>query len=75
MKLQFETVEKEEGVTLYRVYTSCGIFKVWADNQKQVRESLKTRCNFHGVCVSSDSNLAECKCWCAECKENKKGAK
>lgn len=71
MELQIEIVEKEEGAKLYRIYTSCGIFKMWAKNQKQVRESLKTRCNFHGVCVSSDSKLPECKCWCAECKEYK----
>jgi uncharacterized protein YecT (DUF1311 family) len=23
----------------------------------------------HPVCTSSDSKLAECVCWCAECKE------
>jgi len=23
----------------------------------------------HPICTSSDSELAECVCWCAECKE------
>jgi len=23
----------------------------------------------HPVCTSSDSNLPECVCWCAECKD------
>jgi hypothetical protein len=23
----------------------------------------------HPVCIGSDSKLAECVCWCAECKE------
>jgi hypothetical protein len=26
-------------------------------------------CEQHNICESSDSNLAICKCWCAECKE------
>jgi hypothetical protein len=74
VRLQFAVIEEEEGVKLYQVYSPCGIFSIWADSQKQVRESMKTRCEFHAVCISSDSNLPECKCWCAECKENKKGA-
>jgi len=28
--------------------------------------------NSHTVCTSSDSNLAVCVCWCAECKEYKR---
>lgn len=27
------------------------------------------KCSTHAICVSSDSNLPECKCWCAECKD------
>ncbi len=23
----------------------------------------------HDICVSSDSGLPECRCWCAECRE------
>jgi hypothetical protein len=23
----------------------------------------------HPICIASDSKLAECVCWCAECKE------
>ena len=26
-------------------------------------------CSQHELCSSSDSQLAICKCWCAECKE------
>lgn len=26
-------------------------------------------CSQHDSCVSSDSSLPMCKCWCAECKE------
>ena len=26
-------------------------------------------CSQHDTCSSSDSNMAICKCWCAECKE------
>jgi hypothetical protein len=26
-------------------------------------------CPQHQICSSSDSQLAICKCWCAECKE------
>jgi hypothetical protein len=26
-------------------------------------------CSQHDICISSDSNMAVCKCWCAECKE------
>ena len=29
---------------------------------------IKT-CSQHDSCESSDSQLAICKCWCAECKE------
>lgn len=74
-KVQFEIIEEEQGVKLYQVYTPCGIFKVWADSQAEILGSMKTRCSFHGICISSDSKLPECKCWCAECKENKKAAK
>ena len=28
-------------------------------------------CTQHETCISSDSNLPTCKCWCAECKEAK----
>jgi hypothetical protein len=28
-------------------------------------------CKICAVCVSSDSKLPECKCWCAECQENR----
>ena len=28
-----------------------------------------TTCNQHPVCIASDSYLAICKCWCAECKD------
>ena len=28
-----------------------------------------TTCNQHPVCTASDSYLAICKCWCAECKD------
>jgi len=28
-----------------------------------------TICSQHDTCQSSDSQLAICKCWCAECKE------
>ena len=28
-----------------------------------------TTCSQHDSCQSSDSQLAICKCWCAECKE------
>ena len=73
MKLQFETVEREEGANLYRVYSPCGIFKMWAKNQKQIRESMKTACYFCRTCNASDSELPTCKCWCAECKEYKQG--
>jgi hypothetical protein len=31
-------------------------------------KTIKT-CSQHDLCVSSDSQLAICKCWCAECKE------
>ena len=27
------------------------------------------KCDTHTICIASDSNLPECKCWCAECKE------
>lgn len=27
------------------------------------------KCSQHDICESSDSKLAICKCWCAECKE------
>lgn len=31
---------------------------------------MKTKtCSQHDTCQSSDSQLAICKCWCAECKE------
>ena len=31
---------------------------------------MKTKtCSQHELCQSSDSKLAICKCWCAECKE------
>ena len=31
---------------------------------------MKTKtCSQHDTCVSSDSSLPMCKCWCAECKE------
>jgi len=31
---------------------------------------MKTKtCSQHELCQSSDSQLAICKCWCAECKE------
>ena len=26
-------------------------------------------CSQHNICESSDSQLAICKCWCAECKD------
>jgi hypothetical protein len=26
-------------------------------------------CPQHPTCVSSDSGLPECRCWCAECRE------
>jgi hypothetical protein len=72
MKLQFEIVAREEGVNLYSVYSPCGIFSIWANSQKEIRETMKTRCSYHGIFVSSDSKMPECKCWCAECKENRK---
>lgn len=27
------------------------------------------KCSTHAICLSSDSKLPECKCWCAECKD------
>lgn len=32
-------------------------------------------CMTHSVCVSSDSGLPECKCWCAECKAHMKSVR
>jgi hypothetical protein len=33
------------------------------------KKNQKCADNTHPACVSSDSNLAVCVCWCAECKE------
>lgn len=35
-----------------------------------------TKCvaNQHPICSASDSKLAECVCWCAECKEYQRAA-
>jgi hypothetical protein len=32
-------------------------------------------CPQHQICSSSDSQLAICKCWCAECKDYMKEAR
>jgi hypothetical protein len=32
-------------------------------------------CSQHQICTSSDSQLAICKCWCAECKDIMKEAR
>jgi hypothetical protein len=29
----------------------------------------KNICKQHPTCLASDSKLAICKCWCAECKD------
>jgi hypothetical protein len=34
-------------------------------------KSKKCITNIHPICISSDSKLPECLCWCAECKEQK----
>lgn len=31
--------------------------------------------NTHPICISSDSNLPECICWCAECREQREAKK
>lgn len=37
---------------------------------------MKTKtCSQHDTCESSDSQLAICKCWCAECKDIMKEAR
>jgi hypothetical protein len=41
-----------------------------------VRYQYKTKTkkcitNIHPICISSDSNLPECLCWCAECREQR----
>ena len=37
-------------------------------------KAIKT-CSQHPVCSASDSQLAICKCWCAECKDIMKEAR
>ena len=37
---------------------------------------MKTKtCSQHQICEASDSQLAICKCWCAECKDYMKEAR
>ena len=37
---------------------------------------MKTKtCSQHDTCTASDSQLAICKCWCAECKDYMKEAR
>jgi hypothetical protein len=37
---------------------------------------MKTKtCSQHDTCTASDSQLAICKCWCAECKDIMKEAR
>ena len=37
-------------------------------------KAIKT-CSQHPICLASDSQLAICKCWCAECKDIMKEAR
>ena len=37
-------------------------------------KAIKT-CSQHSICLASDSQLAICKCWCAECKDIMKEAR
>jgi hypothetical protein len=39
---------------------------------REVQDHINNLINQVKICISSDSNLPECICWCAECREQRK---
>jgi hypothetical protein len=56
------------GIVLYLFIYQANTLELTYE-EKQMAKKKNCPTGQHAICVASDSKLAECVCWCAQCKE------